>query len=102
MLRPNPNRIVPRFFLRQLLSPLVQEEQIRPLCKGSASPHLNIGALKRFALRLPSLAEQRRIVSELDGLQAEMDALRCLQNETAAELDALMPSILSKAFSGGL
>ena len=102
MLRPNPNRIVPRFFLHQLLSPLVQEEQIRPLCKGSASPHLNIGALKRFALRLPSLAEQRRIVSELDGLQAEMDALRCLQNETAAELDALMPSILSKAFSGGL
>ena len=46
--------------------------------------------------------EQRRIVTALDALQAEVDALKRLQAETAAELDALLPSILDKAFKGEL
>jgi type I restriction enzyme, S subunit len=102
MLRPNAAKILPRFFMHQLLSPLVQEEQIIPLSKGSASPHLNIGALKRFSLRLPPLSEQHQIVAYLDRLQAQVDALRLLQAETAVEIDALLPSILDKAFKGAL
>jgi type I restriction enzyme S subunit len=51
---------------------------------------------------VPPLPEQRRIVAELDALQAEVDALRRLQAETAAELDALLPAILDKAFKGEL
>jgi type I restriction enzyme S subunit len=102
MLRPNTERILPRFFLHQLLSPQIQEDQIAPLSKGSASPHLNIGTLRRFNLVLPPLPEQRRIVSELDALQAEVDALKRLQAETAQELDALLPSILDRAFKGEL
>lgn len=102
MLRPNATKILPRFFLHQLLSPLIQEEQIAPLSKGSASPHLNIGALRRFTLRLPSLDEQSRIVAYLDGLQAQVEALRRLQAETAGELAALMPALLDRAFKGEL
>jgi hypothetical protein len=48
------------------------------------------------------LAEQRRIVAELDALQAEVDALKRQQAATAAELDALLPAILDKAFKGEL
>jgi type I restriction enzyme, S subunit len=102
ILRPNRDRILPRFFLHLLLSPQIQEQQIAPLSKGSASPHLNIGSLRRFGLVLPRLAEQRRIVAELDALQAEVAALKRLQAETAAELDALLPSILDRAFKGEL
>jgi type I restriction enzyme S subunit len=51
---------------------------------------------------VPPLAEQRRIVAELDALQVEVDALKRLQAETAAELDALLPSILDRAFRGEL
>jgi type I restriction enzyme, S subunit len=40
------------------------------------------------------ICEQRRIVSKLDALQAEVDALKRLQTETATELDALLPAIL--------
>ena len=43
-----------------------------------------------------------RIVAYLDGLQAEVDDLRRLQAETQKELDALMPSVLAKAFAGEL
>jgi type I restriction enzyme S subunit len=51
---------------------------------------------------LPSLEEQRRIAAYLDDLQAKVDALKKLQAETATELDALLPSILDKAFKGEL
>jgi len=43
---------------------------------------------------------QRRIVGYLDGLAGPVAALARLQSETAAELDALLPSILDKAFKG--
>ncbi len=46
------------------------------------------------------LPEQSRIVAYLDALQARVDALRHLQAETGAELDALMPAVLDKAFKG--
>jgi len=102
ILRPNRTRILPKFFLYQLLSPLVQEHQIMPFSKGSASPHLNIGLLRRFRLRLPSLPEQRRIVTRLDAALTEMNALKRQHTETAADLDALLPAILDRAFRGEL
>ncbi len=97
-LRPDKKRILPRFLLYQILSPPVQEDQIGRLCKGSASPHLNIGALRRFRFRLPSLVAQHQILEKMDALQAEVDAVKRLQAETSVELDALLPSILDKAF----
>ena len=48
------------------------------------------------------LDDKGRIVAELDALQAEVDALKCLQAETTAELDALLPAILDRAFRGEL
>ena len=51
---------------------------------------------------LPSLTEQREVVAYLDQLQTNVDALKKLQAQTSVELDALMPSILDKAFKGEL
>ncbi len=102
MLRPDKSVVLPKFCLYQFLSPSIYEDQILPHCKGSASPHLNIGKLRRFVFFLPPLLEQHRIVAYLDNLQAKVDALKRLQTETAAELDALLPSILDKAFKGEL
>ncbi len=38
----------------------------------------------------------------LDGLQARVEALKAMQAATAAELDALLPSVLDRAFRGEL
>ena len=64
--------------------------------------NVSLGRLRAAEIPVPSLAEQRRIVAELDALQAEVDALKRLQAETAAELDALLPAILDRAFKGEL
>jgi type I restriction enzyme S subunit len=72
---------------------------------GTASPGgagrnrtLGIDALSRIQVPVPDYNQQLWF----DLLQAKVDVLMRFQEETAAELDALMPSILSKAFSGEL
>jgi type I restriction enzyme S subunit len=63
---------------------------------------LNLNDLREVPVPVPSLPEQRGIVSALDALQAEVDALKRLQAETSAEVDALIPAVLDKAFNGEL
>ena len=58
--------------------------------------------LEKMQIPVPSLDEQQHIVTFLDGLQAQVEDLRRLQAESQKELDALMPSILDRAFKGEL
>ncbi len=74
-------------------------EQIAP---QNAQKNINLNILKPLPIPKLPPSEQRRIVAHLDDLQAKVDALKRLQAETAAELDALLPSILDKAFKGEL
>ena len=67
--------------------------------RSNGVPHISHKDIEKIPFAAP-LAEQRRIVAELEALQAEVDALKRLQAETAAELDALLPSILDRAFKG--
>ncbi len=77
-------------------------EQITDKKTGTGQPNLNGSKLRRLKVPVPSPDEQRRIVAELDKLQSEVDALKSLQAETTTELDALLPSILDRAFKGEL
>ena len=58
--------------------------------------------LENKKIPVPPLPEQRRIVEYLDSLQSKVDELKKLQAETKKELNALLPSILDKAFKGNL
>jgi type I restriction enzyme, S subunit len=51
---------------------------------------------------VPPPFEQYRILAELDVLKTEVNVLKRLQTETAAEVDALLPSILDRTFRGEL
>jgi hypothetical protein len=44
----------------------------------------------------------RRIVAELEGSPAKVDALKRLPAEIAFELDALFPALLDRVFKGDL
>jgi type I restriction enzyme S subunit len=58
--------------------------------------------IKNIEIALPPFSEQRRIVAYLDDLEAKVNATKRMQAITAAELDALLPSVLDKAFGGRL
>jgi len=64
--------------------------------------NVSLGRLRNTKIPLPQLDEQHRIVAYLDNLQQRVDELRRLQAATQKELDALMPSVLAKAFAGEL
>ena len=63
---------------------------------------INQKQLKAFQVFCAPLAEQQGIVAQVNSLQLNVDALLHFQTESAAELDALLPAVLERAFTGGL
>jgi hypothetical protein len=70
--------------------------------RSSAVPHISAKQIEGIRIPVPKLAEQRRIVAQLDALAAKQTELRRLQTETEAELAAFTPALLAKAFRGEL
>ena len=95
--------VLPQWLDHAMKSPVLRY-QIERGASGTSPTMKNISKEKVLRLLLPrhALPEQQRIVAGLDDLQKHTDALKALQAETSAELDALMPSILDKAFRGEL
>jgi type I restriction enzyme S subunit len=59
--------------------------------------------LKTIAISFPrSLAEQKRLVTKLDGLSDESQRLASIYERKLAALDALKRSLLHRAFAGDL
>ena len=98
-----PLEVVPEY-LEQVLKARALRDQIEAQAAGTSPTMKNISQEKVLALRVPRrpLAEQHKIVGELAVLQAKVDALKPLQADTAAELEALMPALLDRAFRGEL
>jgi type I restriction enzyme S subunit len=101
ILKPDHRKIESRFLWHMLRSRTIFDRAWSSTT-GTAQPTVALRAIRELPIPLPSLAEQREAVAYLDGLQSKLGALQQLQVETAAELDALLPSILDKAFKGGL
>jgi type I restriction enzyme S subunit len=95
-------RIVPDYAQRMLQHLRVAGVLVDFARTTAGQYNVSLGRLRSAEIPVPALAEQRRIVAELDALKAKVDALKRLQAETAAELDALLPAILDKAFKGEL
>ena len=73
--------------------------------KGTSPTMKKISRVTVMAIPFPStipVVEQRRIVAKLDALQTEIDVLKRLQGETAADLDALLRSVVDHALDGRL
>lgn len=99
----SPRTVLPEYLEQVLKSPALRE-QIEREASGTSPTMKNISKAKVLSLLLPpmTLSEQRKIVAELNALRSEVNALRCLQTKTVAELDSLLPAILDRAFKGEL
>jgi type I restriction enzyme S subunit len=94
-----PTKIGSEFVYHYLLFLRTHLEAIAP---QSAQNNINLQILGDLPFPVLDAERQQEVVSALDTLQAELDAVKALQTETAAELDAMLPAILDKAFKGEL
>jgi type I restriction enzyme S subunit len=103
-LQVDKTKVIPEFCVYWLRSP--QTRKIIYNEMSGTNPNIQkINQQKILRLPFPigiHLSDQRRAVDKLDELQSHTDGLKQMQTETAAELDALLPSILDKAFKGEL
>lgn len=101
-LRLDKDRAEPRLVASYINSPTGRAYMFSERKQMTGQANVNATKLKALPIALPSLPEQCRIVAYLDGLQAKVEALKHLQSQSSTELDALLPSILDKAFKGEL
>jgi len=97
LMRPSP-AISSSFLLSALLSPVVKD-LIDRVAVGSGVKHLRVGDVERLPVPLPPVAEQTRIVAEVD---RHLSIIREVEAEVDANLQraqALRQSTLRSAFS---
>jgi type I restriction enzyme, S subunit len=101
LLKLDRARLDPAFTEHMLNSPTLRERSAAGT-RGVGNKNLVLKFIRAFPIPVPPLIEQRRIVAELDGLRLEVEGLKRLQGGSAAELDALLPAVLDRAFKGDL
>lgn len=100
LFRANEEIIIPRFLCYMLNSPLVLKQVFANISQ-TTSPRINVGQLKKLQLVVPSLKEQKVIVSMLDKL-ISLENEFISKFEENSHIDVVENSILSKAFKGEL
>lgn len=100
--RVDENRADPRLVAAYINSPLGRAYMVSEKRQMTGQANVNSVKLKAMPISLPSLSEQRKIVAEMEVLQAEVEVLKHIQTENMGELDVLLPSILDRAFKGEL
>jgi type I restriction enzyme S subunit len=101
IIKPNPSLLDSRFCWHMLRSRIVNKSAWSKTT-GTAQPTIPLRGIKSLEMPVPPLAEQRSVALSLDEVNAKADQLKKLQAESASELNALLPSILDRAFKGEL
>lgn len=100
IVRPNPS-LNPDFLAIYFKSQRCKD-MIRAFENGAAQPNLSARNLAAFSILLPSLAEQDLIVSKVQEIETETEALVNYYEAQISDLDTLRQSLLQKAFAGEL
>ncbi len=92
LIRPNKDKVVPRYLLYLLISPEVRHE-LRTRAEGSTTPHLNLRDIRSFRLPvLASLDEQRAIAHILGTLDDKIELNRRMNRTLEAIARAIFKS----------
>ena len=96
-------KIINPYYLQVTMRHLRNSGVLFNLARTTAGQfNVSLGRLRSAQIPVPSLEEQQRIVAYLDRLQSKVDEMKRLREKAIQELDALLPSILDKAFKGEL
>lgn len=85
----------PSFVLYYLESHSGQSE-VRKYVKGSAQPGLNLADVKKFAITLPPLPEQKRIAAILGNVDGAVQATQAVIDQTRRVKQGLLAQLLTR------
>ncbi|MSQ47617.1 MAG: restriction endonuclease [Deltaproteobacteria bacterium] len=90
-----------RFFVHTMNSEVVKP-QLQLITKGVAQMKVSLGRFSTLAIPLPPLAEQTRIVAEVERRLSVVEELEAVVSANLQRATRLRQSILQKAFAGQL
>ena len=90
------------FLHKYFQSDVFGAKMINDLVYGVGRPVLSLENMREVAIALPSLEEQKVIVSEIDAQFSIIDNLEKMISSSISDSEALRYSILKKAFEGNL
>ncbi|KUM54136.1 restriction endonuclease subunit S [Rheinheimera sp. EpRS3] len=97
----NEKLILPAF-LKATINSLIGRQQIRPMTKGVAQKKVSLGRFSFFAVPIPSLSEQKLIITklseDLELITRQLDSIYLGLKQSEAQ----RKNILKSAFSGQL
>ncbi len=99
-LRPHDNMNV--YFLMYVFMLNIQAKNWDQFFTGSTIKHLTGEALKNLQIPVPTLAEQERIVAEIESRFERADALESVVDRALNDAEKLKQAVLKKAFAGEL
>ena len=100
--RPNLERVLPNYLNAFLNSPAGQEEVQKRSRTTSGLRTLSVGKIREIEVPLPSLGIQQQLVKQLQRFKSATNDLLIEQAKCILATEALIPTILNKAFIGTL
>jgi type I restriction enzyme S subunit len=89
-------------YLVHLLRSEECKQQLEKIAGGAVMPNLSNTDLSNFVVELPSIDEQKRIVSQIELAGQDVERLKTIYRQKLTALDDLKKSLLHQAFSGQL
>ena len=86
----------------EFLTSYINSINLAPWVTGTAQPKLNQSNLNKIPIPIPSLSEQKRIVSKIESIFAKIDVVHEIVQSELKKLDRLRQSVLKQAFEGKL
>lgn len=97
-----PNKNLNRTFLFYWLISEKIVKKINATWTGARMPRANMNLVLNFDIPVPSVIEQKLIISKLNKLSEETKRIESIYKQKLADLEELKKSILVKAFNGDL
>lgn len=93
LLRPNKEKIIPKFLLYVLQSRLVQQQFRKRTKRHGGVGNLHLEEIKKVVIPLPSLRIQRKIVEELDKEMETLEKVRMLKEKAEKRIEQILEGL---------
>lgn len=93
LIRPNIDKVDPDFLVYYLLSPEVQHVLINS-ANGATVSHLNMSAIRKLAVNLPKIEEQRKIGRILSSLADKIEINKQINRNLQEQAEAIYKKLI--------